>query len=68
MLLKYINKNKYSTLARIALLSDCDKQPVYRNILMASYVIYLEGGGIKRFPGYVENVVRHILLQFLINY
>ena len=41
-------------LARIALLSDCDKHAVYRNILTARYVIYPEGGGIKRFPGYVK--------------
>ena len=40
----------------------------HRNIFKASYVIYPEGGGIKRFPGYVENGVGHILLQSLINY
>ena len=48
----------------MALISDCDKHDVYRNILTASYVIYPEGGGNKRFPGYVKNGVRHILLQF----
>ena len=31
-------------------------------------MIYPEDGGIKRFPGYVENGVRHILLQFLMKY
>ena len=35
--------------AIIALLSDYDKRAVYRNPLSASYVIYPEGGGIKRF-------------------
>ena len=33
--------------ARIALLGDSDKHAVYRNTFTASYVINLEGGGIK---------------------
>ena len=54
--------------ARIALLSDCDKYAVYRNIFTASFVIYPVGGGIKRFHLYVENGVSHILLQFKKSY
>ena len=46
---------------------DCDKHAVYRKMVTASYVFYPEGGGVKRYPGYVENGVRHILLQLLIN-
>ena len=46
---------------------DCDKHAVYRKMVTASYVFYPEGGGVKRLPGYVENGVRHILLQLLKN-
>ena len=53
--------------AIIALISDSDKHTFYRNTVMGSHVIYPEGGGIKRFRGYVENGFLHILLQFLIN-
>ena len=48
--------------AIIALLSDCDKHAAYRNTFTASYVIYPEGGGIKRFRGYVKNGFRDILV------
>ena len=68
MLLNYIIKINTQLLARIALLSDFDKHVVYRNILTASYVIYPEGGGIKRFLGYVKNGVRHIFVTVFINY
>ena len=67
MLLNYINKINNQLYARIALLSDCDKHAVYRNILTVSYVIYPEGGGNERFPGYVENGFHNILIQFVIN-
>ena len=67
MLSFYINKINTQLHAIIALLSDYDKRTVYRNTLTASYVIYPEGGGIKRFRGYVKNGFRDILLQFLIN-
>ena len=53
-----------------ALLSNYDKRFVYWNTLTASYVTYVsypEGGGIKRFRGYVKNGFRDILVQFLIN-
>jgi len=54
-------------ISRDAHISDYDKRAVYRNTLSASYVIYPEGGGIKRFRGYVKNGFRDILVQFLIN-
>ena len=53
MLLNYIIKINTLQNARIALLSDYDKLAVYRNKFTSSYVIYPEGGDIKRFLGYV---------------
>ena len=53
--------------AIIALLSDYVKRSIYRNTLTASYVTNPEGGGIKRFRGYVKNGFRDILVQFLNN-
>ena len=46
----------------IALWTDCDKLAIYWYSFTASYVMYPEGGGIKRFRGYVENGFLHILL------
>jgi len=45
-----------------ALLSNYDKRAVYRNTITASYAIYPEGGGIKRWRGYVKNGFRVILV------
>ena len=54
MLLNYTNqliliKINTQLHANIALLSDCEKQAVYRNTFTASYVIYPECGGNYRF-------------------
>ena len=48
--------------AIIALIIDCDKCVDYWNTFTASYVKYPEGGGFKRFRGYVENGFLYILL------
>ena len=56
MLLYYIKLIKMNTQLRgiIALLMIATSMhAVYRNTFTASYVIYPEGGGIKRFRGYV---------------